>query len=325
MIISQTPLRISFAGGGSDFEGFYGHQRGAVLCTSIDKYIYVILKSRFDDQVRVGYSTTEIVDHIDSLRHELVRESMRTVGIHRGVEISTMADVPSTGSGLGSSSSVTVGLLNALHAYRGEIQTAATLARQAAEIEIDILGKPIGKQDQYAAAFGNFRKISFNPDDSVNVRTVELTAGIRRALDERLMLLYTGYGRNASDILVEQKANGTANSRVLARLVDMVDEMESCLLSGDLDEFGRFLHRSWELKRGLASKISNPHIDSLYERAMAAGALGGKIVGAGGGGFLLLYCNREKQDAVKDSLRELRELPFRFEMDGSKIIFNARR
>lgn len=325
MIISQTPLRISFAGGGSDFKEFYISRGGAVLCAAIDKYIYVILKSRFDDHIRVGYSTTEIVDHIDELRHELVRESMRLVGIHRRIEISTMADVPSTGSGLGSSSCVTVGLLNALYAYRGEVQNAATLAREAAAIEIEVLGKPIGKQDQYATAFGDLRKILFNADGSVDVKTVELPPHIKRALNDNLMLFYTGYSREAAEILTEQRTKTEENREQLTELVAMVDEMECCLLAGKLDEFGRCLHRGWELKKSLASKISNGAIDGMYQSALTAGALGGKITGAGGGGFLLLYCPHERQPDVRRALSPLRELPFHFESDGSKIIFNVRR
>jgi D-glycero-alpha-D-manno-heptose-7-phosphate kinase len=325
MIISQTPLRISFAGGGSDFHEYYRLGGGAVLCAAIDKYIYVILKSRFDDLIRVGYSTTEIVDHIDKLRHELVRESMRLVGIHRRIEISTMADVPSTGSGLGSSSCVTVGLLNALYAYRGEAQSAATLAREAAAIEIDVLGKPIGKQDQYATAFGDLRKITFNADGAVDVKTVELPPAVRRALNDNLMLFYTGYGREAGDILAEQKTRTEENTKSLSALVALVDEMESCLVAEDLDGFGRCLHRGWELKKRLASKITNGAIDAMYQQSLRAGALGGKITGAGGGGFLLLYCAHERQSEVRKALAPLRELPFRFESDGSKIIFNVRR
>jgi D-glycero-alpha-D-manno-heptose-7-phosphate kinase len=325
MIISQTPLRISFAGGGSDFQEYYRACGGAVLCAAIDKYIYVILKSRFDDHIRVGYSTTEIVDHLDELRHELVRESMRLVGIRRRIEIATMADVPSTGSGLGSSSCVTVGLLNALYAYRGEAQNAATLAREAAAIEIDVLGKPIGKQDQYATAFGDLRKIIFHADGSVDVRTVELPPAVRRAFNDNLMLFYTGYGREASEILAEQRTKTEENRDKLTALVALVEEMESCLLAEDLDGFGRCLHRGWELKKRLASKISNGTIDAMYRKALDAGALGGKITGAGGGGFLLLYCAHERQAEVRKALAPLRELPFRFESDGSKIIFNVRR
>jgi D-glycero-alpha-D-manno-heptose-7-phosphate kinase len=324
MIITQTPLRISFAGGGSDLREFYKSQGGMVLSTTIDKYIYVIVKRRFDDGIRVGYSTTELVEHIDQLEHELVRESLRLVGIARGVEISTMADVPSTGSGLGSSSSVTVGLLNALYAYRGDIQTAATLAREAAEIEIDILGKPIGKQDQYAAAYGNLRRLAFNADESVEVKTVDVAPHILRALDDNLLLFYTGYGREASEVLVEQRQHIAENKQALTQMVAMVDDMEAYLLAGELEAFGRCLHRGWELKKNLASKISNTHIDALYQSALEAGALGGKIVGAGGGGFLLLYCPQAKQGAVRQALSHLRELPFRFEHHGSKVIFNIR-
>ena len=325
MIITQTPLRISFGGGGSDLKEYYRKFGGVVLSTTIDKYIYVILKDRFDDNIRVGYSTTELVDRIDQLRHELVRESMRLVGIDRGIEISTMADIPSTGSGLGSSSSVTVGLLNALHAFQGDIQPAETLAREAAKIEIEILSKPIGKQDQYAAAYGNFRRITFNSDDSVDVRTIELANDVKQALNDNLMLFYTGYARESSDVLLEQKSNTPDNSPTVSKMVAMVDEMESFLLSGKLDDFGRCLHKSWELKKSLASKITNAVIDSLYQSAIDAGALGGKIAGAGGGGFLLVYCNYENQNNVRKALSDLRELPFSMAKDGSKVIFNVRR
>jgi D-glycero-alpha-D-manno-heptose-7-phosphate kinase len=325
MIITQTPLRISFAGGGTDFRDFYRNHGGMVLCTAIDKYLYVVLKQRFDDKIRVGYSTTEMVDHVNQLRHELVRESMRLVGIDHGIEISTLADIPSTGSGLGSSSSVTVGLLNALYAYRGDVQMAETLAREAARIEIDVLNKPIGRQDQYVAACGNLCKIVFSPDDTVDVKSIKVDPQIKRALNERLMLFYTGIGRESSNVLSEQKSKIADNSDVLSQMVALVDDMEASLLKGDLDEFGRYLHYGWELKKSLASKISNNAIDSLYQRAVKAGAQGGKIAGAGGGGFLLLYCRPEKQDSVRKALSDLRELPFHFNVDGSKIIFNIRK
>jgi D-glycero-alpha-D-manno-heptose-7-phosphate kinase len=218
-----------------------------------------------------------------------------------------------------------VGLLNALYAYRGEVKNAATLAREAAAIEIDVLGKPIGKQDQYAVAFGDLRKIVFHADGSVDIKTLELAPHIKRSLNDNLILFYTGYGREASEILAEQRTRTEENREKLTNMVALVEEMESCLRAGDLDEFGRCLHRGWELKKRLASKISNGTIDAMYKKALTAGALGGKITGAGGGGFLLLYCAHEKQSEVRRALSPLRELPFRFESDGSKIIFNVRR
>jgi D-glycero-alpha-D-manno-heptose-7-phosphate kinase len=322
MLITRTPLRISFAGGGSDFRGYYAQHGGAVLSSAIDKYIHVILQSRFDEKIRVGYSRTELVDSIDALQHELVREALRITGITRGVEVSTMADVPSTGTGLGSSSSVTVGLLHAMHVYRGALQTRETLARQAADIEVGVLGKPIGKQDQYIAAYGGLRRITFNEDDSVDVVSVEIAPDTLQTLNDSLLLYYTGQGREASAVLEEQKDRIGANSTALSEMVALVGVMQECLERGTLDAFGRALDTCWTLKRGLASRISNPSIDAMYASARRAGALGGKITGAGGGGFLLLYCERGSQQAVREALNGLRQVPFRLEPEGSKVVFS---
>lgn len=325
MIITQTPLRISFAGGGTDFKGYYEKEGGAVISSAIDKYIYVVIKERFDSKIRVGYTKTEMVDHVDEIEHELVRECMRLTGTKGGVEIATMADIPSEGSGLGSSSTVTVGLLHALYAFQGELVTPARLAEEACEIEIGILGKPIGKQDQYIAAYGNLRVFEFQPEGAVDVRTVGLTEEKRRRFGESLMLFYTGITRKADGILSEQKANIVDRTAVLGMIKNQVHEIESCLANHNINKVGRLMHQGWELKKQMAERITSRHIDDLYEMALDAGATGGKIAGAGGGGFLLLSCPSDRQHAVRAVLSELKELPFSLERDGTKVIFNARR
>lgn len=326
MIVTQTPLRVSFAGGGTDFAGFYQKEEGCVVSTAIDKYIYVIVKKRFDDNIRVGYSRTEMVDSVDEIEHELVREALRRVGITKGIEISTMADVPSEGSGLGSSSSVTVGLLNALYAYRGDIVSAERLAQEACEIEIDILGKPIGKQDQYIAAFGGLRLIRFLKGGRVKVEPVPIEDSRRRQLESSLVLFYTGVTRKSSDVLAEQKLNIPQRMDILRKMRDQAYELTNCLSdSSRLSRMGYIMQEGWENKKLLAGKISNSHIDDLYKAALEGGAIGGKVVGAGGGGFLLLYCPPARQNGLRQALPGLRELPFRLERDGSKVIFNVRR
>jgi D-glycero-alpha-D-manno-heptose-7-phosphate kinase len=325
MIITQTPLRISFAGGGTDFEGFYRTDGGCVVSSAIDKFIYVIVKERFDDKIRVGYSKTEMVDSVDEIEHELVREAMRKVGIEKGIELATMADVPSEGSGLGSSSSVTVGLLNALYAYKGEAQPAERLAREACEIEIDVLGKPIGKQDQFIAAFGGLRMFCFNPDGDVSEDKLDVNEDDRRRLGESLMLFFTGVTRKSSSVLTEQRQNIESRRQVLCDMKQQALEVRQCLESKNHAELGRILHAGWEHKKRLAGSISNSQIDKMYEFALEAGAIGGKVAGAGGGGFLLLYCPPARQESVRRALSGLKELSFRLERDGTKIIFNVRR
>lgn len=325
MIISQTPLRISFFGGGTDFYDFYSQEPGMVLSSAIDKYIFVTIKERFDAKIRVGYTRTELVDTIDEVEHELVRECLRRTGITQGVEINTMADIPSEGSGLGSSSTLTVGLLHAMYMYCGTPKDHAVLAREACEIEIDILKKPIGVQDQYIAAYGGQRVLQFCPDNQVEIQSVAMEPNIARRLNQNLMLLYTNVPRKAESVLLEQRDNIADRRTVLREMGNMVRIGRAALEAGALDDFGRLLNDAWQLKKQLASKVSNPYIDDLYDAAIRAGALGGKITGAGGGGFLLLYCPREKQDAVRNALHRLPELPFHLERDGTKIIFNYRR
>ncbi|WP_026369877.1 GHMP kinase [Kallotenue papyrolyticum] len=324
MIISRTPLRISFAGGGSDLPIFYCEEPGAVVSTAIDKYIYITVNRKFDQRIRASYAVTEIVDRVDDLRHELIREALRLVRIAGGVEITSISDVPSRGSGLGSSSSYTVGLLNALYAYRGRMASATRLAQEACQIELARCGKPIGKQDQYIAAFGGLQYIQFNPDESVFVDPIICRPATKQALGRRLLMLYTGMTRSAGEVLAEQRANVQRDHRRrehLRAMVRLAQELRAALSRDELDALGEIMHEGWMRKRELASQISNDQIDRWYERARAAGARGGKLLGAGGGGFLLLDAPPERHAAIQHALPELRPVPLRCEPQGSKIIY----
>lgn len=324
MIISRTPLRISFAGGGTDFWAYYRREQGTVISTAIDKYIYITVNKKFDHKIRASYSITEIVDRVDDLRHELIREGLRTVGLDGGIEVTSVSDIPSEGTGLGSSSTYTVGLLNALYAYKGLHVGAERLAQEACAIEIGACGKPIGKQDQYIAAYGGLRRICFQPDDSVYVDPIICLPETRATLQARLLLLYTGLTRSSSSILAEQSHNtehDAAKRRILGTMARLAQDLGKALEANDLDCFGEILHEGWLAKRELASGITSRTIDEWYERARAHGAVGGKITGAGGGGFLLLYAPCERHAEIIASLPELRPVPFRFEPQGSKIIY----
>jgi len=324
MIISRTPLRISFVGGGSDLPAFYQQEAGAVVSTAINKYIYITVNPKFDGQIRASYSRTEIVDHVDELKHELIREALKLVRIDRGIEITSISDIPSRGTGLGSSSTYTVGLLNALYAYRNYFAGAERLAREACIVEIERCGKPIGKQDQYIAAYGGFRFIRFNFDGSVFVDPIVCAPETRERLQDGLLMLYTGLVRSTDDILREQSHNTQTDEEKrasLRRMVGLAEQMREALLRNDLDGFGEVLHAGWTEKRKLASGISKPCIDEWYERARAHGAIGGKILGAGGGGFLLLYAPPERHPEICEALPELRPIDFRFSQEGSKLIY----
>ena len=325
MIIVQTPLRISFFGGGTDFPSYFQSEGGCVLTTSIDKYIFVTVKSRFDEKLRVGYTKTEMVDHVDELQHELICEALRKTGVRKGVEITTMGDIPSEGSGLGSSSTVTVGVLHAMYSYLGDLVSAEQLACEACDIEINILGKPIGIQDQYIAAFGGLRFIEFTQNNEVIINKIEIDEAVTRRLNENTMLFFTGITRQSDTILSEQKDNIRQRYSVLDEMKQITHIARDQLQAGNLDCIGELLHESWLLKKQLAKKVSNGAIDEMYTAAKRAGALGGKVAGAGGGGFLILYCPHEKQDAVRKALCHLQELPFKLEKDGSKVIFNYQR
>jgi D-glycero-alpha-D-manno-heptose-7-phosphate kinase len=325
LIIVQTPLRISFFGGGTDFPSFFMDEGGCVLSSAIDKYIFVTVKERFDKKLRIGYTQTEMVDDLDNIHHDLIRESLRLTGIHQGLEVTTMGDIPSEGSGLGSSSTVTVGALHALYAYSGEIVSADRLAREACGIEIDTLKKPIGIQDQYIAAYGGLRFIEFKQDGEVSVEKVKIYAEAHRALNDNFLLFYTGISRKADSVLQEQQSNIKDRLIELREIKQMAYQARAYIESEDFDSFGALLNQSWELKKRLSSTISNGRINDIYEAAQRAGAIGGKVAGAGGGGFLLLYVPYEKQKSVRSALSNLQELPFRLESDGTKVIFNYRR
>ena len=287
MIITQTPLRISFAGGGTDFYEFFEAHSGAVVSSAIDKFVYCIVKERFDDKIYVNWSKKEIVDSVDQIEHDLVREAMRKVGVTSGIEISFLSDIPSEGSGLGSSSSVTVGVLHALYCYIGETPTAEQLAREACEIEIGKLGKPIGVQDQYIAAYGGLRCLEFGPGRNVKTSSVKISRASLEDLDNMLMLFFTGKTRKADNILSQQRANIASQLDTLREMTKQAHEVRHLLEGGSVGAFGAMLHRGWEAKRRLASGVSSSELDEQYQRALTAGALGGKISGAGGGGFFL--------------------------------------
>lgn len=325
MIIVQTPLRISFFGGGTDFPSFFMEEGGCVLTSAIDKYIFLVIKERFDAKLRIGYTRTEMADGIDEIQHELIREALRVTGITRGVEITTMGDIPSEGSGLGSSSTVTVGALHAMYSYRGDIVSAERLAREACAIEIETLKKPIGIQDQYIAAYGGLRFLEFLPDGEVKVEKVNISTDARRALNDNFILFFTGVSRSSSSILTEQKSRIRDRLSELREIKQMAYQARAYIEAENFDALGELMHQSWELKKRLAGTISNHHIDEMYAAARSAGAVGGKIAGAGGGGFLLLYVPYERQSRVRAVLNGLQELPFRLEEDGTKIIFNYRR
>jgi D-glycero-alpha-D-manno-heptose-7-phosphate kinase len=324
MIISRTPLRISFAGGGSDLSTYYCHEPGAVLSMAIKKFIYITVNEKFNDQIRASYSVTEIVDTLDELKHKLIREALRLTGRRQGIEITSISDIPSQGTGLGSSSSYTVGLLNALYAFCGRATGAERLASEACQIEIERCKAPIGKQDQYIAAYGGLQYIQFNPDETVFVDPVICAPQTKRALQERLLMLYTGITRPTASVLEQQRAN-TQHDRAkrlnLRRMVELAGLLRAALASEELSVVGEILHEGWMLKRELADGISTSHIDDWYARGRAAGAAGGKILGAGGGGFLLFYAPVERHAAITAALPELRPVPIALEPQGSKIIY----
>ena len=321
MIITKTPFRISFAGGGSDMADFYRKYGGCVLSTSINRYMYLSLHPYFDDKkTALKYSQTEIVSDLNEINHTIFRAVLNDKKIE-GVEISSTADVPS-GTGLGSSSSFTVGLLHTLYCYKGKYVSKAKLAEEACRVEIEKIGSPIGKQDQYAAAFGGLNFISFHQDDTVSVEPVITMAETLHNLQENLVMFYTGVTHDANDILAEQKKNIVQEDKIknLIQMCQLARDMKHSLENNVLSDFGEILNEGWQRKRELSGGISNPKIDELYETALQNGATGGKLLGAGGGGFLLFYCSKDKQERLKNQLR-LKQFPFSFEHDGSSVVY----
>ena len=323
MIVSCAPFRVSFAGGGSDISVFYRRQRGAVLSCTIAKYSFAIVHQYFNEQkYHLKYAHSELTEMLDEIQHPLLREALRMQTIGPGIEVTSVADIPS-GTGLGSSSSFAVALLNALYAHRSIFASKETLAREACELEIEHLKEPIGKQDQYAAAYGGLNFIEFHPNESVTVQPLVLPPAVMAELEGRLMLFYTGAQRDARTLLSKQVVSMQSNADKFAtmqRMVDLAYEMRDVLAGEDLDGFGQLLHRGWEMKRSLGG-ISYARIDDCYERARAAGAIGGKLAGAGGGGFLVLYCPTDRQAAVCEALSDLKRVDFQFDRAGARVAF----
>ena len=321
MIITKTPFRVSFCGGGSDMANFYEKYGGCVLSTSINKYCYISIHPYFNEkQTLLKYSENELVDEIDQIKHSIFRQVLKDMHIH-GVEITSTADIPG-GTGLGSSSTFTVGLLNTLNCYNGKFVSKDKLARLACEVEIEKLGNPIGKQDQYGAALGGLNFIKFNQDGSVSHEPILMEGKTYKKMQKNLLMFYTGTTRSANTILAEQTKNITSEDKAknLLKMCGLAKDMKVALENNDISSFGKILDEGWQLKKELASGIANPAIDEAYDIAMKNGALGGKLLGAGGGGFLLFYCEEEKQEQLKKAI-VLRELEFTFERDGTSVIY----
>jgi len=329
MIIVKTPLRISFAGGGSDMEYFFKNEPGAVISTTIDKYIYIAINPKFDNKIRASYSRTEIVDNVEDLQHELIKECLKLAKIEGGIEIVSVADIPSGGTGLGSSSAYVVGLLQGLFAFQRikyhipVVQILPEiLAREACKVEIDKLGKPIGKQDQYIAAYGGWKSFRFNSDGTVDIDPIECLPKVQKELESRLILFYTGINRASDKILTGQKNEfNNKTKKVLREMVGITREMRVAFRTNRLDDFGELLEENWQLKKRLNGEVSNPLIDEWYGKAKKAGAIGGKICGAGGGGFLLFYAPQDKHSEITRAL-QLKPVDFSFEPKGSEIVYN---
>ncbi|MDP4179626.1 MAG: GHMP kinase [Bacillota bacterium] len=321
MIVTKTPLRISFFGGGTDIERFWSSENGCVLSCTINKFIYVLVKESYDGRIHIKSFEQETVDCIYQIKHDLVREALIKVGLKGGIEIVILSDIPHTGSGLGSSSSLTVGLLKAFYEYMKIDVTADTLARQACEIEIDILGKPIGKQDQYIAVYGGLRVLTFKPDGMVDVMDVEPGYDVYGVLKSHFLLFYTGIGRKAECILKEQTQAINHTRPLLKKMKDQVPAALEIIMDADMEKFGQLMYDGWIMKKQLASNISNDWINELVQKAFDAGASAAKITGAGGGGFLLVFCEPYRHKNVRLALKSLKEYDFRFEREGTKVLF----
>lgn len=322
MIISRTPFRISFAGGGSDLPSFYHREVGAVLSTSIDKYMYIAIHPFFEkNKIQLKYSKTELVDSILNIKHPIFREVLNMYGL-KGVDLNSIADIPS-GTGLGSSSSFTVGLLNAVRTYLGKASSGQKLGELACDIEINKVGSPIGKQDQYAAACGGLNFITFFGDESVNIEKIVMNPEKKRELDENLIMVFVGGEHSANAILKNQQAaiSDQHKFETQKRMVQLAYELRESLESNNIDDFGHILHEGWLMKKSLTSGISTGIVDEMYDRGIKAGAIGGKLLGAGGAGFILFYCPKERQEKFRQQMGSINEMKFHFDDFGSKIIY----
>ncbi|NQT29338.1 MAG: GHMP kinase [Candidatus Saganbacteria bacterium] len=324
MIISRTPFRISFVGGGTDLRSFYSVEEGQVLSTTIDKYLYVAVKRQMgivEHKFRINWSQVELCNDVEEIQHPIVREALKLLKIDFPIEISTFSDVPAS-TGLGSSSCFAVGLLHALFALLGQMVTKGTLASLAAKIEVDILGRTMGAQDHYAASYGDFNVFTFHTDGRVSGEAVFYNPQVKAQLEKNLMLFYTGLKRDASEVLGVQKKNTPDKMDVLRQMKNLVGPLREVISSGkNPHRFGKLLHEAWTLKRSIAHVISSSKIDGYYEKARKAGAVGGKLLGAGGGGFFLFYVEPQNQEAVRQSLSDLYEMPFAFDANGTRITY----
>lgn len=323
MIISRTPLRMSFVGGGTDFEDFYKRFPGRVITTTIDKYFYIGLNSRFDGLIQVSYSETELVGQKEQIKHPLVKAALEETGIGEGLDIVSLSDLPArkTGMGLGASSAFTVGLLNALYNFLGKYSSPDFLAEKACEIEINKAKSPIGKQDQYAVAFGGLNQITFNCDGKIDVEPIYLPPKLKEGLQNHLLLFFTQRERSANTILSQQKQNIGKKFEFLRKMSELVPSFRASLEEGNFRKTGELLHQNWLMKQELASGITSTEIDQVYKKALMAGAWGGKILGAGGGGFLLIMASPERQEIIKQALNNYPVVPFKFSEAGSRIVF----
>jgi D-glycero-alpha-D-manno-heptose-7-phosphate kinase len=330
MIVSRAPVRFSLGGGGTDLPSYSREHGGFVVAAAVDKFVNVCVARRFQDNIRLAYTESEIVDHVDQIRHRIFKAALKMTGIERGLELHSLADVPAN-TGLGSSSSFTVALLNGLHAFKREFVPAEQLADEACRLEIDILQEPIGKQDQYIAAYGGVSALTFHTDGSVDVERLPLRDEVIDDLEANLIIYYSGVERAASSVLKEQAKTITENKDAavqrMHRIKELGHETKRILLAGETDTYGEMLHEHWTNKRKLASNMSGGVIDEHYEAARNAGAIGGKLMGAGGGGFFMFYVRAAERRRVHDVLaaRGLRPMRFRFDFDGARIMANFHR
>jgi D-glycero-alpha-D-manno-heptose-7-phosphate kinase len=330
MIVSRAPVRFSLGGGGTDLPSYSREHGGFVVAAAVDKFVNVCVARRFQNNIRLAYTESEIVDDVEQIKHRIFKAALKMTRIERGVELHSLADVPAN-TGLGSSSSFTVALLNGLHAYKREFVPAQQLAEEACRLEIDILKEPIGKQDQYIAAFGGVSALTFHTDGSVEVERLPLRDEVIDDLEANLIIYYSGVERSASTVLKEQAKTITQNADAavqrMHRIKELGHETRRILLSGEIDRYGEMLHEHWTNKRKLASNMSDGTIDEYYEAARKAGAVGGKLMGAGGGGFFMFYVRAPERRRVHDALaaRGLRPMRFRFDFDGARIMANFHR
>jgi len=324
MIITRTPFRISFAGGGTDLKEYYSQEPGKVISTSIDKYIYVVIKRQIgivEYKYRINWSKVEFKNTIDEIEHPIVREALRAFKIDFPIEITTFSDIPGQ-TGLGSSSAFAVGLVHALHALKGEMVTKNIIAATAAHIEVDILGRAMGKQDHYASAYGDLNIFTFNKDETVSIDPVFYRPKVRKTIEDNLHLFYLKSKRDASEILEIQRQKTPQIFENLSKLKSLVSPLRDIFSSGkDVNNFGVLLHKGWSIKKELTKVISTTEIDNYYQKALDSGAIGGKLLGAGGGGFLLLYVEEENKQFVIDALPNLFHLNIRFDQGGTRITY----